>query len=103
MYVRKRLLALVVVVAFIATLYPATVRAQEPVKLTFWSWRTEDKLAYDRMIRVFQQHNPGIKGEFIQFRQVEYNTILSSGLTAGKGPDIIHLRADGGPGPLAAP
>jgi len=103
MYVRRRLLALVVVVAFIATLYPATVRAQEPVKLTFWSWRTEDKLAYDRMIRVFQTRNPGIKVEFIPFRQVEYNTILSSGLTAGKGPDIIHLRAYGNLETFAAP
>ncbi len=103
MYVRRRLLALVVVAAFIATLYPVTVRAQEPVKLTFWSWRTEDKWAYDRMIRVFQTRNPGIKVEFIPFRQVEYNTILSSGLTAGKGPDIIHLRAYGGLETFAAP
>jgi raffinose/stachyose/melibiose transport system substrate-binding protein len=34
---------------------------------------------------------------------VEYNTILSSGLTAGKGPDIIHLRAYGGLETFAAP
>lgn len=91
------------VAAFIATLYPATVRGQEAVKLTFWSWRTEDKWAYDRMIRAFQQHNPGIKVEFTPFRQVEYNTILSSALTAGKGPDIIHLRAYGGLETFAAP
>jgi len=101
--VRRRLLAILVVATFIATLVPPTAQGQEAVKLTFWSWRTEDKWAYDRMIRVFQQRNPGIKVEFIPFRQVEYNTILSSGLTAGKGPDIIHLRAYGGLETFAAP
>jgi raffinose/stachyose/melibiose transport system substrate-binding protein len=101
--VRRRLLAILVVATFIATLVPPTVQGQEAVRLTFWSWRTEDKWAYDRMIRVFQQRNPGIKVEFIPFRQVEYNTILSSGLTAGKGPDIIHLRAYGGLETFAAP
>ena len=100
---RRRLLAILVVATFIATLVPPTAQGQEAVKLTFWSWRTEDKWAYDRMIRVFQQRNPGIKVEFIPFRQVEYNTILSSGLTAGKGPDIIHLRAYGGLETFAAP
>ena len=55
------------------------------------------------MIRVFESRNPGIKVEFIPFRQTEYNTILSTGLQAGKGPDIIHLRAYGGLETFAAP
>ena len=61
------------------------------------------KWAYDRMIKVFEQRNPGIKVEFMPFRQTEYNTILSSALTGGKGPDIIHLRAYGGLETFAAP
>lgn len=63
----------------------------------------EDKWAYDRMIRVFQQRNPGMTVEFIPYKATEYNTILSSALTAGKGPDIIHLRAYGGLETFAAP
>jgi raffinose/stachyose/melibiose transport system substrate-binding protein len=55
------------------------------------------------MIKVFEQRNPGIKVEFVPFRAVEYATILSSGLTAGKGPDIIQLRAYGGLDTIAAP
>lgn len=94
---------LVMAVALVATAFPAGALAQAPVKLTFWSWRTEDKAAYDRMIRVFEQKNPGIKVEFVPFRQTEYNTILSSGLTAGKASDIIHLRAYGGLETFAAP
>ncbi len=99
----RRLLMLVLAGLLVATLSPAGVRAQEQVKLTFWSWRTEDKWAYDRMIKVFESRNPGIKVEFVPFRQTEYNTILSSALTAGKGPDIIHLRAYGGLETFAAP
>lgn len=99
----KRWLLLVLVGVLVAGLSPVSVRGQEPVKLTFWSWRGEDKAAYDRMIKVFESRNPGIKIEFIPFRQTEYNTILSTGLQAGKGPDIIHLRAYGGLETFAAP
>lgn len=87
----------------VATLYPAAATGQQPVKLTFWSWRVEDKWAYDKMIQVFQERNPGIQVEFVPFKQTEYNTILSSALTAGKGPDIIHLRAYGGLETFSAP
>lgn len=99
----RRLCTAMIAVALIATFFPASVLGQEPAKLTFWSWRTEDKWVYDRMIRLFQQRNPGIKIEFIPFRAPEYNTILSTGLTAGRGPDIIHLRAYGGLETFAAP
>jgi len=92
-----------VVLLLVASLFPRAASGQGAVKLTFWSWRVEDKWAYDRMIRVFQQKNPGIAVEFIPFKQTEYNTILSSALTAGKGPDIIHLRAYGGLETFTAP
>ena len=99
----RRLLLLVLVGILVAGLSPVSVRGQESVKLTFWSWRTEDKWAYDRMIKVFESRNPGIKVDFIPFRQTEYNTILSTGLQAGKAADIIHLRAYGGLETFAAP
>lgn len=87
----------------VAGLSPAVVTGQQPVKLTFWSWRVEDKAAYDQMIQVFQQRNPGITVEFIPYKATDYNTILSSALTGGKGPDIIHLRAYGGLETFTAP
>ena len=52
----------------VASFYPGTASGQGSVKLTFWSWRVEDKWAYDRMIKVFEQKNPGIKVEFIPFK-----------------------------------
>ncbi|MDR7481697.1 MAG: hypothetical protein QN183_10750 [Armatimonadota bacterium] len=39
---RRRVLALVLGALLVATT-TSVVQAQAPVKLTFWSWRTEDK------------------------------------------------------------
>src|SRR5690606_30926882 len=62
---------------------------------------TEDVEQYNRFIRVFEQRNPGIKVRFIPYLNTEYNTILSTALQGGGGPDIIHLRAYGGAEVLA--
>jgi len=87
----------------VASFYPGTASGQGSVKLTFWSWRVEDKWAYDRMIKVFEQKNPGIKVEFIPFKADTWNTVISTALIAGKGPDIVHLRAYGGLETFTAP
>lgn len=100
---RHRAVVGVLVCLLVATLYPAVARSQEPVKLTFWSWRVEDKWAYDKIIQAFEQRTPGIKVEFTPFKNTEYNTILSTALTGGRGPDIIHLRAYGGLEAFTAP
>lgn len=73
----------------------------ENVTLTFWSWRTEDVEAYDKFIGEFKKTHPNIDIEFIPYRNTEYNTILSTSLQGGAGPDIIHLRTYGGMEPLA--
>lgn len=69
--------------------------------LEFWSWRTEDVEAYERIIETFEAENPDIDVEFTAYRNTEYNTILSTALQGGGGPDIAHLRAYGGIEPLA--
>lgn len=86
------------VVALFAVLLLGTTLAQE---LSFWSWRTEDVDAYDTFIDTFQQMEPGIDVEFEPYRNTEYNTIVSTALQGGGGPDIVHLRAYGGMEPLA--
>lgn len=75
--------------------------AKDEVELTFWSWRTEDVKAYEKFIAEFNKENPNIHIKFIPYRNTEYNTILSTALQGGSGPDIIHLRAYGGMESLA--
>lgn len=70
-------------------------------QLSFWSWRTEDVAAYETFIAAFQAENPDIRVTFTPYLNTEYNTIVSTALQGGGGPDIVHLRAYGGMEPLA--
>ena len=71
------------------------------VQLDFWSWRTEDVEAYEQFIEAFEAEHPDISVTFTPYRNTEYNTILSTALQGGGGPDVIQLRAYGGMEPLA--
>ncbi|MFD0675786.1 MULTISPECIES: ABC transporter substrate-binding protein [unclassified Paenibacillus] len=64
----------------------------DPVKLTMYSWRPEDKAGYEALIGEFQKQNPDIKVEFKPFKSTEYNTILNNTLVSGSGVDILQLR-----------
>jgi raffinose/stachyose/melibiose transport system substrate-binding protein len=55
------------------------------------------------MIRRFEARNPGVSIEFQTFKPTEYNTALPAAMQAGKGPDIVHLRAYGALQPFARP
>ncbi|MBO8163622.1 MAG: extracellular solute-binding protein [Brevibacillus sp.] len=64
----------------------------DQVVLQMHSWRVEDAEGYKKIIKEFEQENPGIKIEFKPFKATEYNTILNTALQSGSGPDIIQLR-----------
>lgn len=64
--------------------------------LTFWSWRQEDRAAYEQFIDTFEAANPGITVKFETFEATNYNTILSTALAGGTGPDMMMVRAYGG-------
>ncbi|MBI3961773.1 MAG: extracellular solute-binding protein [Deinococcus sp.] len=75
----------------------------EPVRLTFWSWRIEDKWAYDQIIAGYEATHPGVDIEFMPFESSTYATVLSTAFAAGQGPDIAHVRAYGAFEAFAAP
>lgn len=79
--------------ALSAVLVAAPALAQE---LTFWSWRQEDRAAYEQFIDTFEAANPGITVKFETFEAANYNTILSTALAGGTGPDVMMVRAYGG-------
>ena len=80
-------------VALGAVLVAAPAFSQE---LTLWSWRQEDKAAYEQFIDTFEAENPGITVKFETFEATNYNTILSTALAGGTGPDLAMVRAYGG-------
>jgi raffinose/stachyose/melibiose transport system substrate-binding protein len=80
-------------VAIGRTITPAIAQATE---LSFWTWRQEDKTQYSTLWGEFAAKNPGITVGFQGYEPQNYGTALSTALAAGKGPDIIHIRAYGG-------
>jgi raffinose/stachyose/melibiose transport system substrate-binding protein len=74
--------------------------AGQEVTLSVWSWRTEDKQAYEEIFDVYEADHPGVTIEFKPYVNTEYNTILATGLTEEGGPDVAQLRAYGGLQPL---
>ncbi|MBD8066756.1 extracellular solute-binding protein [Devosia sp. PTR5] len=64
--------------------------------LTFWSWRQEDRAQYEKFIDAFEADNPDITIKFETFEATNYNTILSTALAGGTGPDLMMVRAYGG-------
>ncbi|WP_306204742.1 extracellular solute-binding protein [Actinoplanes sp. RD1] len=78
----------------------ATGSPDDRTTLTLWSWRPEDVAAYERILDTFHDAHPDIRVEVKAYKSTEYNTILATGLTQAGGPDVMQLRAYGGPQPL---
>ena len=47
--------------------------------LTVWSWRVEDKAAYDKVFDAYEAENEGVTVDFKPFKATEYNKILATG------------------------
>jgi len=97
----KRLLVFIVTLVVVVGTLSIGMAAEIDVELTFWSWRTEDKEQYEEIIAEFNKDYPHIHIKFVPYRNTEYNTILSTALQGGSGPDIMMLRTYGGLEPLA--
>ncbi|WP_027054832.1 extracellular solute-binding protein [Mesorhizobium erdmanii] len=63
--------------------------------ISFWTWRQEDKAAYNELFADFTKANPDIHVKFESFPDENYPTIVSTALAAGKGGDVIHTHAYG--------
>ncbi|HLM41952.1 MAG TPA: extracellular solute-binding protein [Microvirga sp.] len=77
--------------------------AMAKTELTFWSWRQEDRAFYQDVIKKFQEKEPEISVKFETYAPENYQTILSTALAAGRGPDVIQVRAYGNLETIATP
>lgn len=65
------------------------------VTLTVWSWRVEDKAAYDKIFDAYEAKHPNVTVDFKPFKSTEYNKILATGLAGSDGPDVPQVRSYG--------
>ena len=82
-------------VTAIAVPVVATSSAHAATELSFWSWRPEDKAFYEAELAKFKT-STGISVKFTPYVATDYNATLATALTAGKGPDVMQIRAYGG-------
>jgi len=78
-----------------AALWGFAATAAQAVELSFWTWRQEDKAAYNELFADFTKANPDITVKFESFPDESYPTIVSAALAAGHGGDVIHTHAYG--------
>lgn len=69
--------------------------SSDPATITVWSWRVEDKDAYEKIFDVYEKAHPGVTVDFKPFKSTEYNTILATGLAGADGPDVAQVRSYG--------
>ena len=88
---KKHLTKAVVAATALSIAAPAFAQTE----LSFWSWRQEDIAAYNEMIAAFEESHPDISVTYTAHEATAYNTILTTALAGGSGPDIVHTRAYG--------
>jgi raffinose/stachyose/melibiose transport system substrate-binding protein len=71
------------------------VNAAFATDVTFWTWRQEDKAAYQQFFKQFTAENPDINVKFEALPDDTYPTMVSTGLAAGKAADVIQTHAYG--------
>jgi raffinose/stachyose/melibiose transport system substrate-binding protein len=64
-------------------------------EISFWTWRQEDKAAYEQLFADFTKANPDITVKFEALPDESYPTMVSTGLAGGKGADVIQTHAYG--------
>lgn len=78
-----------------AAAFSVAAPALAETELNFWSWRQEDIAGYEAIIAEFEKTHPDIHIVYTPHEAKAYNTILTTALAGGSGPDIIHTRAYG--------
>ncbi len=91
----KRSISITAKAALVATGLAVAAPAAAQTNLDFWSWRQEDAKAYNEIIAEFEKTHPDINITYTAHEAKAYNTILTTALAGGAGPDIIHTRAYG--------
>jgi ABC-type glycerol-3-phosphate transport system substrate-binding protein len=73
----------------------AAAPAGEPVKITMWTWYTEQEQEFPKLVEEFNEANPNIEVENRIYGGEEYLQVLEAAIAGGTGPDILgpHVHA----------
>lgn len=90
----KRTLFFLVLISFIALLFPLEAFG-EPVKIVLWhSYRGNEKAALEEVGKVFAAKHPEIAVEFLQVPYDAFPDKITAAIPRGKGPDVFIFGHD---------
>ena len=90
------LLIAVTVLSFVATAPPSwsqEFELTEQTAITMGSWRTDDIVQMNALIKVFEKEYPDIRVIYDPTPAAEYDEVLAAQLASGTAPDIFYLRS----------
>lgn len=64
-------------------------------EISFWNWSPENRTPYETIFAEFEKAHPDIKVNFEGYETSNYNTVLSTALASGGGPDVFQVKAFG--------
>lgn len=77
-------------------------QAGSPVTVTVWSWRSEDVPLWQQVQQKLQASGQNIHIDFSAKIATQYDAVLQTAMTGGKGPDVFYSRAGAGTAKYAA-
>ena len=95
----KKVVSLLLVVLFVATLFGCTTPADkkagsgEAVTLTMGSWRTDDVDQMNNLLAEYKKLVPNVTIEFKPTNAPDYNATLRLQLDSDTGPDLMYARS----------
>ena len=76
--------------------------ASSPVTVTVWTWRSPDAPMWQQVQKNLQASGQNIHIDFSAKISTQYDAVLQTAMTGGKGPDIFYSRAGAGTQKYAA-
>lgn len=69
-----------------------TPETEEPVTISFFHWKGEEKTTWDKIIEMFEAENSNIKVEMEILPEDQYYTTLQARIMAGEGLDVFEVN-----------
>ena len=88
-----RAVAAAILVSAGGFLVPRDVHAASGVTVTVWSWRSQDAPLWQQVQKNLQAQGQNITINYTSKVATQYDAVLQTAMTGGKGPDVFYGRA----------
>lgn len=88
---RKSLAYIIMLFCFLSLVFTLNVAAQENIKITFYSIRTDEETWVRPLIEKFQEANPNITVEHFAAERIRYDEMVRTAIAGGNPVDVLEI------------